>query len=81
MFYFKVYVIFQADVISFVISTMKTSKDEDILMYALRTVGNITGGTVNQQTDTQTDTLLEMGLLNTFSRLLRHSKSEIVEVS
>ena len=60
---------------------LKTSKDEEILDFALRTVGNVTGGTVNEQTDSQTDTLLQMGLLDTFPRLLRHSKNDIVEVS
>ena len=55
---------------------MNTSNDVVILTPALRTAGNIVTGT-----DAQTETMLQLGLLNVFPKLLRHPKANIVKVS
>ena len=55
---------------------MNTSSDVVILTPALRIAGNIVTGT-----DAQTETMLQMGLLNVFPKLLRHPKANIVKVS
>ena len=55
---------------------MHESNDVVILTPALRTAGNIVTGT-----DVQTETMLQMGLLNVFPKLLRHPKANIVKVS
>ena len=55
---------------------MNTSNDVVILTPALRTAGNIVTGT-----DAQTETMLQLGLLNVFPKLLSHTKANIVKVS
>ena len=51
------------------------SADVMILTPALRTAGNIVTGS-----DSQTEAMINLGLLNVFPKLLRHNKPNIVKV-
>ena len=58
-----------------VVELLHQSADVMILTPALRTAGNIVTGS-----DSQTEAMIQLGLLNVFPKLLRHNKPNIVKV-
>ena len=58
-----------------VVELLHQSADVMILTPALRTAGNIVTGS-----DSQTEAMINLGLLNVFPKLLRHNKPNIVKV-
>ena len=58
-----------------VVELLHQSGDVMILTPALRTAGNIVTGS-----DSQTEAMISLGLLNVFPKLLRHNKPNIVKV-
>ena len=68
-------IIFQSGVMSKVVELLHQSADVMILTPALRTAGNIVTGS-----DSQTEAMINLGLLNVFPKLLRHNKPNIVKV-
>ena len=69
-------IILQSGVMSKVVELLHQSADVMILTPALRTAGNIVTGC-----DSQTEAMINLGLLNVFSKLLRHNKANIVKVT
>ena len=69
------HIIFQSGVMSKVVELLHQSADVMILTPALRTAGNIVTGS-----DSQTEAMINLGLLNVFPKLLRHNKPNIVKV-
>ena len=59
-----------------VVELLRQSDDAKILLPALRTAGNIVTGS-----DSQTEAMINLGLLNVFPKLLRHNKPDIVKVT
>ena len=59
-----------------VVELLHQSADVMILTPALRTAGNIVTGS-----DSQTEAMIGLGLLNVFPKLLRHNKPNIVKVN
>ena len=59
-----------------VVELLHQSADVMILTPALRTAGNIVTGS-----DSQTEAMINLGLLNVFPKLLRHNKPNIVKVT
>ena len=68
-------IIIQSGVMSKVVELLHQSADVMILTPALRTAGNIVTGS-----DSQTEAMINLGLLNVFPKLLRHNKPNIVKV-
>ena len=59
-----------------VVELLHQSADVMILTPALRTAGNIVTGS-----DSQTEAMINLGLLNVLPKLLRHNKPNIVKVT
>ena len=59
-----------------VVELLRQVADVKILTPALRTAGNIVTGS-----DSQTEAMINLGLLNVFPKLLRHNKPNILNVT
>ena len=59
-----------------VVELLRQSDDAKILLPALRTAGNIVYGS-----GSQTEAMINLGLLNVFPKLLRHNEPDIVKVT
>jgi importin subunit alpha-2 len=70
----RIQYVLDSGVMSKVVELLHQSGDVMILTPALRTAGNIVTGS-----DSQTEAMISLGLLNVFPKLLRHNKPNIVK--
>ena len=66
----------QSGVMPKVVELLRQSDDAKILFPALLTAGNIVTGS-----NSRTEAMINLGLLNVFPKLLRHNESDIVKVT